>query len=104
MLAIIKTGGKQYKVEKGTVLKIEKIDKKPGSKIIFKDVLLYADSKDFKVGQPILKEVKVEGEILEQGRDKKVKVVKYKPKVRYYKTAGHRQEYTEIKITAISLA
>lgn len=112
-IAIIKTGGKQYKVSKDQVLKIEKIKGKEGDKTVFDQVLLVSDDpasakatagkKDPKVeiGQPFLKDKKVEAEILEQGRARKVEIVKYKRKTRYRRKVGHRQPFTRIKIVKI---
>lgn len=102
MFAVIKTGGKQYKVKEGEILKIEKVAGAAGDKIDF-EVLLLADEdgKDVKIGKPIVSGVKVGAEILEQGRARKVNVIKYKPKVRYRRKAGHRQMYTKVKVTSI---
>ncbi|MFZ5364367.1 MAG: 50S ribosomal protein L21 [Patescibacteria group bacterium] len=102
MIAVIKTGGKQYKVKEGEVLKIEKIAGKAGDKIDF-EVLLLADEdgKDVKVGKPLVSGAKVSAEILEQGRARKVNIIKYKPKVRYRRKAGHRQMYTKVKVTSV---
>ncbi|MBI5071431.1 50S ribosomal protein L21 [Candidatus Falkowbacteria bacterium] len=99
MFAVIKTGGKQYKVKEGEILKIEKIAGAAGDKIDF-EVLLVTDEdgKDVKIGKPIVAGAKVAAEILEQGRARKVNVIKYKPKVRYRRKAGHRQMYTRVKI------
>jgi len=99
MFAVIKTGGKQYKVKEGEILKIEKVAGAAGDKIDF-EVLLLADEdgKDVKIGKPIVSGVKVGAEILEQGRARKVNVIKYKPKVRYRRKAGHRQMYTKVKV------
>ncbi len=101
-IAVIKTGGKQYKVKPGQNLKIEKLDKKAGAKVTF-DTLLIADTdgKELNLGKPGLGK-KVEGKIIEQGRDKKVKVVKYKNKTRYLRNQGHRQDYTKVEITNIN--
>ncbi len=103
-IAVIKTGGKQYKIKEGDTLKVEKIDGQEGKVVKFSDVLLLADKKGNKVevGAPLVKGAKVEAEIIEQGKDKKVEVVKYKPKTRYKRTYGHRQPYTKIKIKKIS--
>jgi len=100
-IAIIKTGGKQYKVQKGDTLKVEKLKGDKGKEVILKDVLLVADGKKVDIGQPKVSGAKVKAEILEQGRAKKVKVVKYKAKTRYTKTHGHRQHFTKLKISAI---
>jgi len=101
-IAVIKTGGKQYKVKKGDVVKIEKLDKKEGSKVTF-DTLMTAktDGKEVNLGKPSLGK-KVEGKILEQGRDKKISVIKYKNKTRYLRNKGHRQPYTKIEIRSIT--
>jgi len=99
--AVIKTGGKQYKVGEGDKLKIEKLPKKEGSVLNFSQVLLYTDSKSVDVGMPILKNVKVSGKILEQGKAPKVIVYKYKKRKRYSKKKGHRQPYSEVEITSI---
>ena len=104
LFAVIKTGGKQYLVKKGDILRIEKLEEKIGKKISFKEVLLCFDDKKRKVeiGKPHLK-TQVEAEVLAQDRAKKVKIIKYKPKTRYHRTQGHRQPYTEIKILSIGL-
>ncbi len=103
-LAVIKIGGKQYKVTEGQALKIEKIDKEVGKKIDFKEVLLISDDKgkETQVGTPFIKGAKVEAEVLEQDRDKKIQVIKYKAKTRYKRNLGHRQYFTKVKITKIS--
>ena len=100
-IAVIKTGGKQYKVKKDQVIKIEKIDAKEGEKVKF-DTLMVAstDGQEVILGKPSLGE-KVEGQIIEQGRNKKVRVVKYKRKTRYRRTYGHRQPFTKVKIMKI---
>ncbi len=101
MLAIIKTGGKQYLVKPGDKIKIEKIDKKEGSEITFKEVLLVEKNKKVEIGTPLVKGAKVIGKILSQGKAKKVIIFKYKPKTRYKKKAGHRQPFTEVEIIKI---
>lgn len=103
-LAVIKTGGKQYKVKEGLELKVEKIEEEVGKKINFEEVLLVSDEKgaDAQVGDPIVKDAKVEAEILEQGKAKKVEVRKYKAKTRYKRNIGHRQMFTKVKITKIA--
>src|SRR3989338_4725521 len=100
-LAIIKTGGKQYKVSEGDKLKIEKLSEKEGSVVSFSDVLLYADEKVVEVGTPVLKNIKVEGKILEQGKGDKVIIYKYKRRKRSSKKKGHRQPYTLIEIVKL---
>jgi len=101
MLAVIKTGGKQYLVKKGDKIKIEKLEGKEGSEINFTDVLLLEKDKKVEIGKPIIKDAKVVAKILEQGRGKKIIIFKYKAKKRYKKKAGHRQPFTEIEIKDI---
>ena len=99
--AIIETGGKQYRVEKGMKLNIEKLSKKEGVSVAFDEVLLYTDGKSVEVGTPILKSVKVTARVLEQGKGKKVIVYKYKRRKRYSRKKGHRQPYTKVEIVEI---
>ncbi|MEK9166010.1 MAG: 50S ribosomal protein L21 [Patescibacteria group bacterium] len=105
--AIIKTGGKQYKVKAGDIIKIEKIETNENQEIVFDDVLLVFDEegqevKHFAIGKPVVKNAKVKAKVIEQGRDKKITVIKYKPKVRYKKKYGHRQPYTKVEILEIT--
>jgi large subunit ribosomal protein L21 len=100
--AVIKTGGKQYKVKVGETVRIEKIaDKKKGDKVEFPEVILVDDGKNTKVGTPIVTNAIVEGEVTDVGRNQKVVVIHYKQKSRYYKKAGHRQHHLKVKITKI---
>jgi large subunit ribosomal protein L21 len=101
--AVIQTGGKQYKVRKGAVLSIEKLpgEHAKGEKISFDKVLLVEDGKDTTIGMPYVKGAKVEGELLEIGRTRKVIILKYKQKSRYLRRAGHRQHFFKVKVTAI---
>ena len=101
MLAVIKTGGKQYLVKKGDKIKVEKLKGKEGSEINFTDVLLIQKEKETIIGKPIIKDAKVVAKILEQGKGKKIIIFKYKAKKRYKKKAGHRQPFTEIEIKDI---
>lgn len=102
-IAVIKTGGKQYKVKSKDKIKIERIKGDIGDKVDFNDVLLVADEygKDVKIGKPIVDGAKVEGIILRQARAKKITVIKYKAKVRYRRKLGHKQHFTEVEIGAI---
>ncbi|MBI4653348.1 50S ribosomal protein L21 [Candidatus Kuenenbacteria bacterium] len=102
-ISIIKTGGKQYKIKEGDILKVEKIKGENGDKIEFDKILLISDEKgeDIKIGQPYLKGTKIKAEILEQGKGKKIVILKYKAKTRYRKKQGHRQLYTKVKIGKI---
>jgi large subunit ribosomal protein L21 len=101
MLAIIRTGGKQYLVSPGQKIKIEKIEKKEGSEITFDDVLLLEKGKQIEIGNPLVKGAKVVGKVLGQGKGDKVIVFKYKAKTRYKKKQGHRQPFTEVEILKI---
>ncbi|MCX6766313.1 MAG: 50S ribosomal protein L21 [Candidatus Moranbacteria bacterium] len=101
MLAVIKTGGKQYLVKKGDKIKVEKLAGEAGDKIEFSEVLFLGSDKEVKVGTPFLKDAKVEGKILKQGKRKKVTGVKHKAKKRYKVKFGHRQNFTEVEITKI---
>ena len=103
MLAIIRTGGKQYIVSPGQKIKIEKINKKEGEEITFDEVLLVEKGKKIEIGTPLVKGAKVTGKVMSQGKAKKVIVFKYKPKTRYKKKTGHRQSYTEVEIKSIEL-
>ena len=100
MYAIIVTGGKQYKVEVGSEIMVEKLDGEVGDKVNF-DVLMIADGSDIEIGKPVLSGVSAKGEVLEHGKGKKVIVFKYKPKKDYRKKQGHRQPYTKVKILSI---
>jgi len=101
MLAVIKTGGKQYLVEPGQKIKIEKIIGKEGKEVVFKDVLLVEKNRKLEIGTPLVKGVKVIGKILSQGKEKKIIVFKYKSKTRYKVKKGHRQPFTEVEISKI---
>jgi len=101
MLAVIKTGGKQYKVSPGQKIKIEKLEAPVGQEVVFDEVLLIEDDGKVEVGQPKLERAKVSGIVLKQDRDDKVVIFKYKSKKRYKVKRGHRQFYTEVEITSI---
>ncbi|MEE3319393.1 MAG: 50S ribosomal protein L21 [Pseudomonadota bacterium] len=101
MYAVIKTGGKQYRVEEGDVVRIEKIEVATGESVDFDQVLLVSNGDDVKVGQPVVDGAKVTAEVLEQGRHKKVKILKFRRRKHHRKQQGHRQWYTAVKITGI---
>ena len=100
MYAVIATGGKQYKVSEGDIIKVEKLDVAEGDAYTFDQVLVVSD-KALKVGDPTVKGAQVSATVLENGKDKKVVVYKYKPKSGYHKKNGHRQQYTKLKIDSI---
>ena len=101
--AVIQTGGKQYKVSKGNVLSVEKMkgEYKKGDKISFDKVLIVDDGKDTTIGTPYIKDAKVNAEIVDIGRARKVLVVRYKQKSRYLRRRGHRQPFFKVRITGI---
>lgn len=103
MFAVIRTGGKQYIVKEGDVLAVEKLEGKENENVTFEDVLLLFDEtgEQIQIGAPVLKGIQVTGTIVEQGRGKKIIVIKYKRKVRYHRKKGHRQHFTKVKIIKI---
>ncbi len=101
MLAIIKTGGKQYKVSVGDKLEIEKIEGNEGDIIKFSEVLLIERDSKVEIGKPLVKGAVVEAKVVKQAKGDKISIIKYKPKKRYQKKMGHRQLLTEIEITEI---
>lgn len=102
MLAIIKTGGKQYKVAEGDIVRVEKLEGEVGSTLTFSEVLLTGNDKEVSVGMPVLEGKTVESTILKQDRSKKVWGIKHKPKKREKPKFGHRQAFTEVQITKIN--
>lgn len=101
MYAIIETGGKQYKVEQGDVVFIEKLNVEAGDAVTF-DKVLVVGGDDIKVGAPYVEGATVSANVVKNGKDKKIIVYKYKPKKGYHKKQGHRQPYTKVEITAIN--
>lgn len=101
MLAIIKTGGKQYKVKVGDKIKVEKLAGEPGETVAFSEVLFLGDENKVNIGAPFIDKALVEGKIIKTAKGKKVIGVKHKPKRRYKVKFGHRQTLTEVEITAI---
>ena len=100
-IAVIETGGKQYLVTEGSVLNVEKLPETKGGKISFEKVLLIDDGTNTEVGKPTVKGAKVSAELIADGRDKKVTVIHYRAKSRYFKKRGHRQPFSKVKITAL---
>ena len=103
MYAIIKTGGKQYKVSEGDLVRVEKLPYEVGENVEFDQVLLVSGEDDVKVGSPIIENAKVSATVEDQNKEKKIVVFKYKPKKKYRKKHGHRQPYTLVKINSINL-
>lgn len=104
MYAIIQTGGKQYRVAEGEVVRIEKLDQETGSDVQFDQVLLVSKDDNVTVGKPTVAGAKVVGEIVDQTRGKKVEIIKFKRRKHQMKRQGHRQYYTDVKITQIDAA
>ncbi|MEE9353967.1 MAG: 50S ribosomal protein L21 [Methylococcaceae bacterium] len=102
MYAVIQTGGKQYRVEEGTTLKIERLGLEEGDSVEFDKVLMIQSDGAVKVGQPYIDDSKVTATVKSQGRHKKIKVLKFKRRKHHMKQMGHRQYYTEVQITGIS--
>ena len=103
MYAIVNTGGKQYKIQQGDILRVEKIPGEVGSSVSFDKVLMFSDGENVSIGRPVLDNVSVKGHIIEQGKAKKIIVFKYKRRKRYRRKQGHRQQYTAIKIDSIEV-
>jgi large subunit ribosomal protein L21 len=102
MYAVVNTGGKQYKVQQGEILRVEKIPGDVGSPVTFDRVLMFSDGETVSIGQPELDNVAVEGHIVEQGKAKKIIVFKYKRRKRYRRKQGHRQTFTAVQIDNIA--
>lgn len=103
MYAVIKTGGKQYRVAEGDVLKVESLAVDVGTNFDFTEVLMVANGDQITCGTPFLEKGKVVAEIMEHGRHKKIKIIKFRRRKHHMKQMGHRQNYTQIKITQILL-
>ena len=102
MYAIIETGGKQYRVQNGDQIKVEKLNVEDGAPIVFDKVLVCGENADIKVGAPYIDGLTVEGKAVESGKGRKVIIFKYKAKKDYRKKQGHRQPYTLVEITAVA--
>ena len=103
MYAVIETGGKQYRVKEGDVLRVEKLPCEPGEVVEFDRVLLLSDGNEVKIGNPTLPGAHVSAQVITQGKSRKILVFKYKPKKNYRKRYGHRQPFTEIQIKKIEV-
>lgn len=102
MFAVVVTGGKQYRVEEGQTLKVEKLEVATGEAVDLEKVLLVGNGDDVKIGAPVVEGAKVTAEVVAHGRHKKVKILKFKRRKHHMKQMGHRQWFTEIKINKIS--
>lgn len=102
MYAVIKSGGKQHRVVEGETLKVELLDAEPGQTLTIEDVLMVVKGTEIKIGTPVVAGAKVQAEVLGHGRHDKVRIVKFRRRKHHRKQAGHRQYFTELKITGIS--
>ena len=102
MYAVVVNGGKQYRVEEGQTLKVEKLEVATGENVELEKVLLIGNGDDVKIGAPVVEGAKVTAEVVNHGRHKKVKIMKFKRRKHHMKQMGHRQWFTELKITSIA--
>ena len=101
LYAIIKTGGKQYKVAEGNEIIIEKLDAEEGSSVTFEEVLAVGEGEEIKFGRPLIEGAKVTGSVVKNGKGPKLRIFKYKHKTNYRRRQGHRQPFTKVKIEKI---
>jgi large subunit ribosomal protein L21 len=101
MYAVIATGGKQYRVSEGAVLRVEKLDAEEGASVEFDQVLLVGDGDKVNVGNPLVAGGRVQATVMSQGKARKVEIIKFRRRKNYRRTKGHRQEFTQVKITGI---
>ncbi len=104
MYAVIKTGGKQYKVQEGDIIYVEKLGAEAEESVQFSEVLAVSDGKKLTVGKPYVKNYVVKGTVVKNGKGKKITVIKFKAKKNYKRTQGHRQPYTKVQIESIGAA
>ena len=102
MCAVFSSGGKQHRVTEGEVVRIERLSVEPGEEIVFDTVLMVADGNQVSVGTPYVDDAKVTAEVIANDRGKKIRVIKFKRRKNYIRTQGHRQWFTEVKITGIN--
>ena len=102
MLAIIKTGGKQYLVKPGDKIKVENLDAEVGKEVTLSEVLLYAEGEKIEIGTPLVKGSTIKVKVLKHGKNEKIIIFKYKPKKRYKRKIGHRQQFTEVEVLEIT--
>ena len=104
MFAVFQSGGKQHRVAEGDVVKLELLDAEPGQEVVFDKVLMVANGDDVNVGAPYVDGGQVKGEVLRNDRGDKIRILKFKRRKGYLRRKGHRQQFTELKITGISSA
>lgn len=103
MYAVIETGGKQYRVDQGKEIRVDKLQGEVGDSVTFDQVLITSDGENVKIGKPFLEDIKVIGKITHQGKNKKIVIFKYKRRKGYRKKMGHRQQFTQVKIDEITM-
>jgi large subunit ribosomal protein L21 len=101
--AIFSTGGQQFKAEPGLIVRVPHLEAEPGAKVTFDHVLLTSDGKDVTTGKPTVKGAKVTAEVVRHGKDKKVRIFRFARRTGYRRKAGHRQEFTEVKIADVKV-
>lgn len=102
MYAVISTGGKQYRVSKGDLIQVEKLDKNEGETVLFDKILLISNNGKVSIGKPFLEKSKIEGVVKSQAKGKKISIIKFHRRKHYKKQAGHRQNFTQVEITKIA--
>lgn len=102
MFAVFESGGKQHRVVEGEVVRLERLAGEPGDEVVFDRVLMVADGDDVAIGSPLVEGGRVTGEVVDQGRDRKIRVIKFKRRKNYLRKKGHRQHFTDVRITAIT--
>ncbi len=102
MFAVFESGGKQHRVVEGEVVRLERLDGAPGDNVVFDRVLMIAEGDDIAIGEPLVEGGLVTGEVVTQGRGKKINVIKFKRRKNYLRKKGHRQSFTDVRITAIN--
>ncbi|MEZ5558233.1 MAG: 50S ribosomal protein L21 [Pseudomonadales bacterium] len=102
MFAVFSSGGKQHRVTEGEILRIERLEAEPGQEVVFENVLMVADGDRVAVGQPYVEGGKVTAEVVTHDRGKKIRIIKFRRRQDYLRRQGHRQWYTEVKITGIA--
>ncbi|MYD96049.1 MAG: 50S ribosomal protein L21 [Gammaproteobacteria bacterium] len=102
MFAVFESGGKQHRVVEGEVVRLERLEGEPGDNIVFDRVLMIAEGDDIAIGEPLVEGGRVTGEVVNQGRGKKISVIKFKRRKNYLRKKGHRQAFTDVRITAIN--
>lgn len=102
MFAVLESGGKQHRVVEGEVVRLERLAGKPGDRVVFDRVLMIAEGDDIAIGAPLVQGGQVSGEVVDQSRSRKITVIKFKRRKNYLRKKGHRQGFTDVRITTIT--